>query len=924
MRKMFFFLVTIIFVFSCTVFYYKINKNNIYDNEIMLADTNLVGDINGDNRVSVADYNLVRKHILGNKLTADKYKKADINSDGKVTVADYNLIRKIILGTYKPIPNIKAKLLDNGDSYEVYNYDVVDDFGADPTGKNDSTSSFKAAIMKATKCTKATDNNKCGSIIYIPSGIYKITDTIELPFYVELIGEKNSKTVLSIEHSKGSAIVAYAMSSIKNIMFYYPNQNINSPVNYPATITYKTFMSNKDFYGKQVTGTDGITLENITFINSYVAMDLTGAIFYIRDIKGTPLNIGLINDGNLDTIKMDNISFNSSYWKNYNDTISNKKTLNELDNYLYKNAIGIIIKRVDWYMLSKINVAGYNIGIKLDNNGLKDAVYGGKSEGELFDSTLTNCKYSLQVSDAKHTVISNTTLSSKDGRALNIDSGIGWDFSIYGSTITSNGDYAIYHNGPGALTITNSKVTGKISKTNKPEKLSIIGTSLSNTGIDNRSINVNLKLFNNVISDYTKKVVFKPVKINLNELKMVSIEANKNEDITNSIKNAITSLEKTGGIIYIPNGIYKISDTIKVPSKIEIRGGTPWAHHSRMIRDERGNGIGSTIIDISSLDTKKNAFTLSANSGLNGFDIIKIKNDTMESAFVISGSGANIYVTNINIPGTWNGININGDNHFVEHIWGGFYNEGIRLNGKNGMIRNCHITRNSLYFADLDAKLDTAREAIYRKHKTIIVTGEGETLYNLFVFGPGVGYSFENAKNFNAIGIASDASGTAISITGASTGKIINPMLVSRSYDVTDQNGKIVTKGSLSRYIKTSANFQGQVDIINSMNWGNRNAISFEFAGTSNADLHIYGGLIDDSKNDSKIKSENISSTISLGAITVSGIVIRTPNIKTFQFNAGVHGAQLVGNVCEGYNSCKDGLINNAGINIGVANPITK
>lgn len=62
------------------------------------AATYYMGDVNDDNKVSVADYNLIRKHIVGtSKLTGDKLNRADVNSDNKITVADYNAIRKIIV-----------------------------------------------------------------------------------------------------------------------------------------------------------------------------------------------------------------------------------------------------------------------------------------------------------------------------------------------------------------------------------------------------------------------------------------------------------------------------------------------------------------------------------------------------------------------------------------------------------------------------------------------------------------------------------------------------------------------------------------------------------------------------------------------------------------------------------------------------------
>ena len=75
--------------------------------EIILADSNLIGDVNNDNRVSLLDYVLVRKHILGIKLTGDALARADVNNDNKVNLLDYVLIRKSIISG-KPITEVKA------------------------------------------------------------------------------------------------------------------------------------------------------------------------------------------------------------------------------------------------------------------------------------------------------------------------------------------------------------------------------------------------------------------------------------------------------------------------------------------------------------------------------------------------------------------------------------------------------------------------------------------------------------------------------------------------------------------------------------------------------------------------------------------------------------------------------------------------
>ncbi len=67
-----------------------------------------LGDINGDVDIDAADYILVKRHIIGNKLlTEAQVKRADINGDGEVDAADYILIKRHIIGN-KLIPGVKA------------------------------------------------------------------------------------------------------------------------------------------------------------------------------------------------------------------------------------------------------------------------------------------------------------------------------------------------------------------------------------------------------------------------------------------------------------------------------------------------------------------------------------------------------------------------------------------------------------------------------------------------------------------------------------------------------------------------------------------------------------------------------------------------------------------------------------------------
>ena len=57
------------------------------------------GDVNGDGKVSSADYLMIRDYIMGSYNIADNYKlAADVTGDGKVTSADYLKIRDYIMG----------------------------------------------------------------------------------------------------------------------------------------------------------------------------------------------------------------------------------------------------------------------------------------------------------------------------------------------------------------------------------------------------------------------------------------------------------------------------------------------------------------------------------------------------------------------------------------------------------------------------------------------------------------------------------------------------------------------------------------------------------------------------------------------------------------------------------------------------------
>ena len=57
----------------------------------------IMGDVNGDGKVTMADANMIANHYLGNEQEGFNEKAADMNADGNITVADSNEVTNIYL-----------------------------------------------------------------------------------------------------------------------------------------------------------------------------------------------------------------------------------------------------------------------------------------------------------------------------------------------------------------------------------------------------------------------------------------------------------------------------------------------------------------------------------------------------------------------------------------------------------------------------------------------------------------------------------------------------------------------------------------------------------------------------------------------------------------------------------------------------------
>jgi len=238
--------------------------------------------------------------------------------------------------------------MGNSTNTSIYN---VLNFGAIANGQVDDTKAINSAISYAAE--------HGGGVVWLPIGNYRINGTIFVYPGIVLEGAawrtmgspSNTTTILAYPSSKStqSSFLKPVMptiylsdgSTVKNVVIYYPDQDIDHVIPYPPSIGGSGNM---------------MTVENITLINPYIGIDFTGgnsSLHYIKNVYGSPLHIGIEIDNCTDIGRVENVHFNPNFWQPGNGVLAN---------YIHNNLYAFIIGRSDWEYFLNTFVWGAKVG----------------------------------------------------------------------------------------------------------------------------------------------------------------------------------------------------------------------------------------------------------------------------------------------------------------------------------------------------------------------------------------------------------------------------------------------------------------------------------------------------------------------------------------------------------------------------------
>ena len=522
---------------------------------------------------------------------------------------------------------------------------ATEGYSADPTGLTDSTSAIQNAL------------NACagkGGTVFLPSGTYLVTNNITIPSGVTLRGEWEDPDAnpsnpvygtviiarpqpLSDRDSKRSAsplITLSANAGAIGLTVYYPEQDAASVKPYGYT-----------FY---VGNVSTASMRNITLINPYRGIGVNAdaewhELMQLEHIRVCALETGIEMHYSSDVGYTVDVQISPRYWVKASPLYMCDDP-EALKSEIRKNATGMILGDLDDETLSEIYIEGCKTGILFNTIKREGGFW-----GVIYDLYITDCDYGIDIE----------TINSGNPPLLSRG-------KIEGSV------YA---------------VRNQLQRT--PLKLCGIELKGAKTGY---IIEETEDLSKKPITHGTFKA---PAKV-LYIADMSSVKG-AYADIGPTLQSVLDEAGKTGGIVYLPSGIYHLKTPVTVPKGVLLQGSMPiFTRDANINRGDGGTLIFSYVGDGAS-------FTLLDEAGFSGIrvwfpstdpttalEMLTADDPKTYSQTAVKGQGKGCFVTYSVFNGCFIGVDMrNCDNHFVKEVFGCAYRYFVAAGGKDGYVEEC-------------------------------------------------------------------------------------------------------------------------------------------------------------------------------------------------------------------------------------------
>ena len=623
--------------------------------------------------------------------------------------------------------------------------DIVN-YGADPTGRSDSTEAIRAALNAV--------HQSGGGTVWCPKGTYLVTQSIYIPPLCTLRGDWNDPDAKDFNGDHGTVILAKPETSaaentglfniaecagLYGLTVYYPEQDVKNVKPYAPTV----------FMGGSLRLR---TVKNVTLINSYTGLYVQGIneSTNLFNVKGTCLHKGMEVHSSGDVGVFDGVTFAPDYWANAGKGMK-KADRAAIVKYCKDNKTpAMLLHDLEQQQFSRITIKGYEYGILFSSERTRFM-----ASGPMYQVKISDCTYGIYAQGG--------TYLSSNGYAANICpvlTSIDWRCGYLISNSEIGGSkYSIYNGCPAVTAPDGKKYTAYIHLTD----VKLDGATYGNVSYTAKGKSVKLNDMKDAGKTKTTGTAFEAVKSGASR---------------NVIQRALNKVGNAGGgVVYLPAGNYEIEAGLTVPKNTELVGAAalpqriPNKGTVLWCRQPSGN--------VAEMRTAKAMVTLNGdNSGISGvyfmYDQGILAIDAGRSAllfpFALRGKGKGVWAVNCCIAGASYGIDFtNCDNHLIQSLFSGCIFSHMEVSGNNGMIRNC-LANGTVMFR-LNGVLNVNEGANMFPHyfnkyglaHTEYITvrgGSGEQTYNNFIFGGRHLLYNRGGQNVFGVNMCSDNLGT--------------------------------------------------------------------------------------------------------------------------------------------------------------------
>jgi len=491
----------------------------------------------------------------------------------------------------------------------------VAQYGAVGDGVTDDYEAFRQAIKAA---------EPTGGTVFVPAGVYYVSNCLQLPQGVILRGEYDSPevsgygggTTIITDYAKTGMfelpfVALSSCSGVRNMAFYYLNQSFTDPLDLAPCIGF----------GASAAGT---TLENVMIYNASYPLYMGGfgnSAHMYKNVWATPLKQGLLSDRNGDVFSFVNIHMDAKYYAEcgFYGAPQNDADREKLYATL-QNAVSFIFERHDTPFTSRLYSHDIGTAMIVRESSHPDRQVwengGGFGGGvSVYEFEFTGCHTGVQIEKihvstgfVKGRIETN---DSPDAVAIRATDKLRTDATFTGVEFAGKPRYVVHNNAAnGNIQLSNCTfadwqecgvkaesaytylVNCSFSKADNAiaaeyargigvSGCTFVGTpQISTVGMDENNVLVYNQELPNLLGAPTISYDFAETKNTAYKYEIYNaadygpgLDLFGEDDASVAINAALKEAgDNGGGIVYVPPGQYRLDKTLYVPEGVELRG----------------------------------------------------------------------------------------------------------------------------------------------------------------------------------------------------------------------------------------------------------------------------------------------------------------------------------------------------------------